>query len=76
MIVTSSFKEIDASSLLGSFGGSWLLDMNLRLDSESMYKELSRYRVYCTLTHHSSRYSPQRLDRRKRREGSRAQTME
>jgi hypothetical protein len=68
MIVTSPFKEIDASSLLGSFGGSWLLDMNLRL--ESMYKEL--YRVYCTLTHHSSRYSPQRVDKRKRQEGSRA----
>lgn len=33
MIVTSPIKEIDASSLLSSFGGSWLLDMNLRHSS-------------------------------------------
>lgn len=73
MIVTSSFKEIDASSLLGSFGGSWLLDINLKL--KSMYKEL--YRVYCRMTHHSSRYNLQRVDtRRKRQEGSRARTKE
>jgi hypothetical protein len=72
MIDTSLSKEIDASLLLGSFGESWLLDMNLRL--ESMYKELCR--VYCRLTHHSSRYSPQRFDRRKRQEGLRAPTKE
>jgi hypothetical protein len=64
MIVTSSFKEIDASSLLDSFGGPWLLDINPRL--KSMYNEL--YRVYCRLTHHSSRYNPQRVDTRRKRQ--------
>jgi hypothetical protein len=72
MICTSPFKEIDMSSLIGSFGGSRLLDMNLRL--ESMYKE--PYRVYCTLIHHSSRYSPQRFDSGKRQERSQARTNE
>lgn len=66
MIITSPFKEIDASSLLGSFGGSRLLDMNLR--PESMNKKLCW--VHCTLTHRS-RYNPQRFEKRLRQEGAR-----